>query len=330
MDSDFLCYPLVFVIYLGSTYRNSYTMVGSHPSVFKRAVSVLLSLIPSPGELSGDFFWPSSRRAKWNWLIITALQFLLRTNQFVSLVGNSVTLLMQGFDSPLPFGTQYKPSILLLKEKKTKGFSGGFCSSLPLLTRDWGCCSHWGSGRRVVYTWTVDGYSDSADLLWYRDLNILVTPFPTVLQWFPKGIGLRRQVIGTSHLPQAMCETLAPHSSATTRGRSSFWVELWPSWPHPPAPKVHTSPSLKQRNKQDQCIINNNQMVTTKNEGQQSTTSYVELDSKHPWFKHEEDSLYIKSDHTLENPNNLAHEKSNLNFENNSLLLKNFTCMRKP
>lgn len=71
-------------------------------------------------------------------------------------------------------------------------------------------------------------------------------------------------------------------------------------------------------------------MVTTKNEGQQSTTSYVELDSKHPWFKHEEDSLYIKSDHTLENPNNLAHEKSNLNFENNSLLLKNFTSMRKP
>lgn len=106
-------------------------MVGSHPSVFKCAVSVLLSLIPSPGELSGDFFWPSSRRAKWNWLIITALQFLLRTNQFVSLVGNSVTLLMQGFDSPLPFGTQYKPSILFIKREKDQGLLWWFLQLSP-------------------------------------------------------------------------------------------------------------------------------------------------------------------------------------------------------
>lgn len=47
-----------------------------------------------------------------------------------------------------------------------------------------------------------------------------------------------------SHLPQATCETLAPHSSATTRGVNSFRVELWPSWPAPPAPKVYTKPSL--------------------------------------------------------------------------------------
>lgn len=157
-------------------------MLASHPSVFKRAASVLLSPIPSPSELSGDFFWPSSRRAKWNWVIMTALQFLLRTYQFVNLDGNSVTFLMQDFDSPLPFGTQYISSTLFIKREKDQGLLVVF-AALLLLTRDWGFCSHWGSGRTVAYTWTVDGYLDS--VLWYRDLNILVTSFPAVLQWLP-------------------------------------------------------------------------------------------------------------------------------------------------
>lgn len=159
-------------------------MLASRPSIFKSAVSMLLSLTQSPGKLTGDFFWTRSRKAEWSCVISTALWFFLRTHQFVKVDGNLGTFPMQAFDSLLPFGTQY--ILHFLKEQKNQGLLAGFFLQPSPSARH---------RLRVLLSlglWQEGGlhlksgqYSDSADLLGYRDLNILVTPLPTVLQWFP-------------------------------------------------------------------------------------------------------------------------------------------------
>lgn len=99
-------------------------MLASRPSIFKSAVSMLLSLTQSPGKLTGDFFWTRSRKAEWSCVISTALWFFLRTHQFVKVDGNLGTFPTQAFDSLLPFGTQY--ILHFLKEQKNQGLLAGF------------------------------------------------------------------------------------------------------------------------------------------------------------------------------------------------------------
>lgn len=48
-----------------------------------------------------------------------------------------------------------------------------------------------------------------------------------------------------THLPQAICVTTFPMSSNTFLGLISWFVELWPSCPYPPAPNVNTPPSCR-------------------------------------------------------------------------------------
>lgn len=47
------------------------------------------------------------------------------------------------------------------------------------------------------------------------------------------------------NLPHAICVTTFPMSSNTFRGLISWFVELCPSCPYPPAPNVNTPPSCK-------------------------------------------------------------------------------------
>lgn len=136
---------------------------------------------------------------------------------------------------------------LFLKREKNQGLLVVFCSLLPLLAMGWGFCFHRGCGRRVAYTWRVE---DILTVLAYWDTGTWTSWWLPSLPFFsysPKISTLEAMLLVFSHLPQEICETLAPHSSATTRGVSSFRVELWPSWPAPPAPKVHTNPSLKMK-----------------------------------------------------------------------------------
>ncbi|TNN46450.1 hypothetical protein EYF80_043366 [Liparis tanakae] len=53
--------------------------------------------------------------------------------------------------------------------------------------------------------------------------------------------------ISTNHRPayelHEICVTTLPMSSNTFLGLTSWWVELCPSWPYPPAPNVNTPPS---------------------------------------------------------------------------------------
>jgi len=52
---------------------------------------------------------------------------------------------------------------------------------------------------------------------------------------------------GAPHLPQEICVTTLPMSSNTFLGLTSWWVELCPSWPYPPAPNVNTPPSCRRK-----------------------------------------------------------------------------------
>lgn len=47
------------------------------------------------------------------------------------------------------------------------------------------------------------------------------------------------------YLPHAICVTTFPISSNTFLGLISWFVELCPSCPYPPAPNVNTPPSCK-------------------------------------------------------------------------------------
>lgn len=65
MDSNFLYYLLMFVIYPGFRLKiKCYTLLASCPRVFKSAPSMMLSLIQSPGKLTGNFSWANSRKAE--------------------------------------------------------------------------------------------------------------------------------------------------------------------------------------------------------------------------------------------------------------------------
>jgi len=149
-----------------------------------------------------------------------------------------VTFPAQAFDSLLPVFCPLEPSTPFISFKsKNRGLLAFFAA--------FSFCSAQAEGSAftgaVAGGWlTQEECSDSAHLLGHRGFNILATALPTL----SKTLTLEGILLVLSHLPQATCETLAPHSSATTRGVSSFRVELWPSWPAPPAPKVHTSPSL--------------------------------------------------------------------------------------
>lgn len=50
-----------------------------------------------------------------------------------------------------------------------------------------------------------------------------------------------------THLPHEICVTTFPMSSNTFRGLISWFVELCPSCPYPPAPNVNTPPSCETR-----------------------------------------------------------------------------------
>lgn len=293
MDSDFLYYPLMFVISLGSTHKNSVMPCLLHTVLFSNVQLLRCPAWSKPRWVVRRLFLAQFQKGKvklsnyhCSSVVIKNLSLSIWMGiQWLSWCG-LLTVLW-----PL------EPSTLFIKGENDQGLLVIFAalSHCSPGTEDSALTGALAEGWLILKQWmdtlTVPTYCDTGIWTsWWLPSLLFFSDSPKALTSEDKSF--------TSHLPQAMCETLAPHSSATTRGRSSFRVELWPSWPDPPAPKVHTSPSLKRRNKQqDHCIIDNNQMVTTKNESQQDTLYGTWF--KTSWFKHEEGSLCIKPDHTL-------------------------------
>lgn len=171
-------------------------------------------------------------------MIFTTPWFFLRTHVCWSewwLFSLSLSIVFCPLEPSTPF---------VSRNTKSQGLLVFFPALSPCLALSEGFASTWvvTGGWAVHEGWTRHWQNWSTGIQGFKHLGDFPPYCSSVihLRVWPRKAFIKV----LSHLPQATSETLAPHSSATMRGLNSFWVELWPSWPAPPAPKVNTKPSL--------------------------------------------------------------------------------------